>query len=257
MVSLGSLFSSHLVIFLFEKKNLQILSINGHQTHFLWGSFGDFTYLVKNRPHFLQQLVEPIHLLHRQKHPISWSWHFNFPTQIEVMMISALCTETKEKKPWKLDIMNFPFEWRFIHHLTLCQNPASINIDFTFSNSQNLIRIRKDSYLLKFFQWPWHYAKTQHQRTQTLPSQVCRIWSTFERILTFSVFSMTLTLCQNLASMNTDFAFSNLTEINPCWKRFVPSQIHRLWPTLERILTFWCSQNSTHLLERMLNFSNL
>lgn len=71
------------------------------------------------------------------------------------------------------------------------------------------------------------------------------------------ILSMTLTLCQNPASMNTDFAFSNLTEINPCWKRFVPSQIHRLWPTLERILTFWCSQNSTHLLERMLNFSNL
>jgi hypothetical protein len=57
--------------------------------------------------------------------------------------------------------------------------------------------------------------------------------------------------------MNIDFAFSNLTEINPCWKRFIPSQIHRLWPTLERILTFWCSQNSIHLLQRMLNFSNL
>jgi hypothetical protein len=68
---------------------------------------------------------------------------------------------------------------------------------------------------------------------------------------------MTLTLCQNPASMNIDFASSNLTEINPCWKRFVPSQFHRLRPTLERILTFWCSQNWIHLLERMLNFSNL
>ncbi len=153
--------------------------------------------------------------------------------------------------------MNFPFEGRFIHHLTLCQNPAYINID--------------------------------------LPSQIHRIWSASERILTFSnsfndpdtmpkpgikehrlyllkfaefdpplkgflpslILSMTLTLCQNPASMNIDFAFSNLTEINPCWKRFIPSQIHRLWPTLERILTFWCSQNSIHLLQRMLNFSNL
>jgi hypothetical protein len=42
------------------------------------------------------------------------------------------------------------------------------------------------------------------------------------------ILSMTLTLCQNPASMNRDFALSNLTEINPCWKKFVPSQIHRL-----------------------------
>jgi hypothetical protein len=39
------------------------------------------------------------------------------------------------------------------------------------------------------------------------------------------ILPMTLTLCQIPASMNIDFAFSNLTEINPCWKRFVPSQI--------------------------------
>jgi hypothetical protein len=94
MVSLGSLFSSHLVIFPFEKENLKILGIMVTKPIFC----EEVTYLVKNGPHFLQQLVEPIHLLHRQKHPISSSWHFNFPTQMELMMISALRTETKEKK---------------------------------------------------------------------------------------------------------------------------------------------------------------
>ncbi len=147
-------------------------------------------------------------------------------------MISALHTETKEKKTWKLDIMNFPFEWRFIHHLTLCQNPASINIDFTFSNSQNLIRIRKDSYLLQFFQWPWHYAKTQHQRTQTLPSQVCRIWSTFERILTFS------------DSFNDP---DTMPKSSIYEHKFCLLKSHRNQSMLEEICTFSNSQTVTHL----------
>ncbi len=98
MVSLGSLFSSHLVIFPFGKQNLHILSI------------------MATKPVFCEEVLEILHTWSRTGHIFfnnllnqficctdrniqsPEAGIFNFPTQIEVMMISALCTETKGEK---------------------------------------------------------------------------------------------------------------------------------------------------------------
>lgn len=92
--------------------------------------------------------------------------------------------------------------------LTLCQNPASKNTDFTFSSLQNLIHLWKDSYLLCFFNDPDTVPKSSIYEHRFCLLKSHRNQSMLEEICTFSN-------AQTVTHLGKDSYLLMFTKFNP------------------------------------------